>query len=37
MTKITPQDVNELIESELPWAAEMGLLVERIGARRPEE
>jgi len=32
MTKITPQDVNELIESELPWAAEMGLVVERIGA-----
>lgn len=32
MTKITPQDVKELIESELPWAAEMGLVVEQIGA-----
>ncbi len=31
MAKITPQDVNELMGAELPWAAEMGLVVEEIG------
>lgn len=31
MAKITAAEVNGLIETELPWAAEMGLLVEEIG------
>jgi uncharacterized protein (TIGR00369 family) len=32
MTKITAAEINQLIGTELPWAAEMGLTVERIGA-----
>ena len=34
MPKITPEEVAELIETELPWAVELGVTVDEIGAGR---
>ena len=31
MPKITPEEIHEMSETELPWAVDMGLTVEEIG------
>lgn len=36
MSKITPDAFNQLIQAELPWAAENGITLESIGAGEAE-